>query len=191
MISECTLLSNLIEGDQYAFNQFVKRHQSRMDATARAIVGPMLADDVVQDAWLSIFRNIKSFEGRASLRTWLLVITANMAKAHLRKSRNELSRIPRNALKVISAEEQEEHGASVLWHDETPDALLARDQKCEELEAGLQALPKRQREVVYLYDYQGMAMNDIADRHGITQGNVRVLLHRARATLLSAMERRE
>lgn len=191
MTSECKLLSSLIDGDQYAFNQLVKQHQSRMDATARAIVGPTLADDVVQDAWLSIFRNIKYFQGRASLRTWMLVITANMAKAHLRKSRHEVSRIPRNGLKVVSAEEHEENGGCVLWHDETPDALLVRDRKCRELENGLQALSARQRDVVYLYDYQGVAMDDIASRHGITQGNVRVLLHRARATLLSSLEYRE
>lgn len=191
MSAECKLLSRLIEGDQYAFNQFVKQHQSRMDAAARAIVGPALADDVVQDAWLSVFRNIKHFEGRASLRTWLLVITANMAKAHLRKSRKEVSRLPRNGFKVVSAEEHEESGGCLFWHDETPDAILVRDRKVQALEACLQALPRRQREVVNLYDYQGMGMNDIAHRHGITQGNVRVLLHRARTTLLSSLEQRE
>jgi RNA polymerase sigma-70 factor (ECF subfamily) len=162
-----------------------------MDATARAIVGPALADDVVQDAWLSIFRNIKYFEGRASLRTWLLVITANMAKAHLRKSRTEVSRISRNGVKAVSAEEYEDNGGCVLWHDDSPDAILVRDQRCRDLEVGMQALPKRQRDVVYLYDYQGVAMDDIAQKHGITQGNVRVLLHRARVSLLSCLVQRE
>lgn len=174
-------------GSQVAFNQFVKKYQLSMKYTARAIVGVELADDVVQDAWLSIFRNIKKFEGRASLRTWMLVITANMAKAYLRKSLLEASRMSRKGIRFASTEEYERLADCVHWHDETPDAILALDRTVRNIEDGLRTLPRRQREVMVLCDYQGVAMSDAAAKLGITQGNVRVLLHRARTTLISRL----
>lgn len=75
------LLTRLLAGEQKAFKELVTTYQSAMRAVAYAIVGQRHVEEVVQDAWLSVVRHLASFEGRSSLKTWLLTITANSAKS--------------------------------------------------------------------------------------------------------------
>lgn len=79
------LLQRLLKGEQRAYKDLVNTYQSAMRAVAYAIVGQRHADEVVQDAWLSVVRNLAKFEGRSSLKTWLLTITANSAKSRYKK----------------------------------------------------------------------------------------------------------
>ena len=77
MVDEQQLLERLLADDAQAYQELVNTYQSSMYAVAVAIAGFQNSDDVVQDSWLSIVRNIKNFQGRSSLKTWLLRITAN------------------------------------------------------------------------------------------------------------------
>ena len=77
---DAELLKRLLSGEQQAFRELVSTYQSAMKAVAYAIVGNRHADEAVQDAWLSVVRNLSGFEGRSSLKTWLLTITANSEK---------------------------------------------------------------------------------------------------------------
>ncbi len=70
------LLERLLKGEQRAYKELVTQYQSAMRAVAYAIVGQRHADEIVQDAWLAVVRNLPKFEGRSSLKTWLLTITA-------------------------------------------------------------------------------------------------------------------
>ena len=84
------LLERLLKGEQRAYKDLVNTYQSAMRAVAYAIVGQRHADEVVQDAWLSVVRNLAKFEGRSSLKTWLLTITANSAKSRYKQNRREV-----------------------------------------------------------------------------------------------------
>ena len=84
------LLQRLLKGEQRAYKDLVNTYQSAMRAVAYAIVGQRHADEVVQDAWLSVVRNLAKFEGRSSLKTWLLTITANSAKSRYKNRREVL-----------------------------------------------------------------------------------------------------
>ncbi|MGC3547147.1 RNA polymerase sigma factor, partial [Pseudomonas aeruginosa] len=75
---------------QRAYKELVTTYQSAMRAVAYAIVGQRHADEIVQDAWLSVVRNLAKFEGRSSLKTWLLTITANSAKGRYKQNRREV-----------------------------------------------------------------------------------------------------
>ena len=77
------LLERLLRGEQSAYKELVSAHQNAMRAVAYAIVGKRHADEVVQDAWLSVVSNLTRFEERSSLKTWLLTITANAANCLL------------------------------------------------------------------------------------------------------------
>ena len=89
-MAESELLARLLAGDDRAFRELVSTYQSAMRAVAYAIVGSRHADEVVQDAWLSVVRNLAGFEGRSSLKTWLLTITANAAKNRYKQNRREV-----------------------------------------------------------------------------------------------------
>lgn len=90
MTDDTQLLARLLAGEQQAFKELVSTYQSAMRAVAYAIVGNRHADEVVQDAWLSVVRNLNRFEGRSSLKTWLLTITANAAKGRYKQNRREV-----------------------------------------------------------------------------------------------------
>ncbi len=87
---DALLLERLLAGEQRAFKELVSTYQSAMRAVAYAIVGNRHVDEVVQDAWLSVVRNLGGFEGRSSLKTWLLTITANSAKSRYKQNRREV-----------------------------------------------------------------------------------------------------
>src|SRR5919112_118684 len=87
---EIELLARLRAGDEQAFEALVARHYGTMLAVAQTYVKTRaVAEEVVQDAWLGVLKGLDRFEGRASLRTWILRITVNIAKTRgVRESRS-------------------------------------------------------------------------------------------------------
>ena len=78
---ETELLARLRAGDERAFETLVTRHYPTMLAVARHYVKTRaVAEEVVQEAWLGVLKGIDRFEGRSSLRTWILRILVNIAK---------------------------------------------------------------------------------------------------------------
>ena len=90
MVGEAQLLGRLLRGEQSAYCDLVNTHQGSMRAVAAAIAGHRHVDDVVQDAWLAIVKGLSGFQGRSSLKTWVLTITANKAKGRYGQTRREV-----------------------------------------------------------------------------------------------------
>ena len=88
---ERALIKRLIKGEASAFEQVVSDYQNIMLSVARAIVGEAFADEVVQDAWISAIKALPKFEGRSSLKTWLLHIVSNGAKSRVRRENRTIS----------------------------------------------------------------------------------------------------
>ena len=187
------LLKRLLAGDQQAFRELVSTYQSAMRAVAYAIVGNRHADEAVQDAWLSVVRNLSGFEGRSSLKTWLLTITANAAKNRYKQNRRE----------VLLDDIASPHGtidddrfssdghwllAPFAWHQDTPEALLTEDELRECLEHTLLSLPQLQSSVLVLRERQGLELEEICNLLQLSLSNVRVLVHRARLKVFATVE---
>ncbi|MFT5422215.1 MAG: RNA polymerase sigma-70 factor (ECF subfamily), partial [Candidatus Endobugula sp.] len=79
------LIQNLIDGDPAAFEHVVAEYHNLMLSVARAIVGSSIADEVAQEAWISAIKALPKFEGRSSLKTWLIQIVSNGAKSRVRR----------------------------------------------------------------------------------------------------------
>src|SRR3954470_1909585 len=78
---EQDLLRRLRAGDERAFEQLVEAHYATMIAVARTYVRTRaVAEEVVQEAWLGVIKGLDGFEGRSSLKTWILRILVNTAK---------------------------------------------------------------------------------------------------------------
>lgn len=187
------LLQRLLAGEQQAYKELVSAYQSPMRAVAYAIVGSRHADEVVQDAWLSVVRNLSGFQGRSSLKTWLLTITANAAKGRYKQNRRE----------VLLDDLPSPHGtlgdhrfaadghwllAPFAWHQDTPEALLTMDELRDCLEHTLLSLSELQGSVLSLREQQGLELDEICNLLGISLSNVRVLLHRARLKVFATVE---
>lgn len=188
------LLERLLAGEQKAFKELVSSYQSAMRAVAYAIVGNRHADEVVQDAWLSAVRNLGGFEGRSSLKTWLLTITANSAKSRYKQNRREvlLDDLPSPHGTVDDDRFSSSDGhwlvAPFAWHQDTPEALLIENELRECLEHTLLNMSDLQRGVLLLRDRQGLELEEICNLLEISLSNVRVLLHRARLKVFATVE---
>jgi RNA polymerase sigma-70 factor (ECF subfamily) len=187
------LLARLRAGEDTAFREMVAAYQGAMRAVALAIVGSAHADEVVQDAWLAVVRHLDGFQGRSSLKTWLLTVTANTAKSKLRQVRREVSLddlpAPHGSIDDSRfAADGHWSAAPLAWHSDSPEALLAEDELRECLEKTLLSLSDLQRSVVLLRERQGLELQEICNLLSLSLSNVRVLLHRGRLKLFSTLE---
>ena len=191
--TDSALLARLLAGEEKAFRELVATYQGAMRAVAFAIVGSRNADEVVQDAWLAVVRNLEGFQGRSSLKTWLLTITANTAKTRLKHNRREvlLDDLP-GPHGTIGDERFAADGHWLLaphaWHQDTPEALLTEAELRECLEKTLGSLSELQGSVLQLRERQGLELDEICNLLQVSLSNVRVLLHRARLKVFATLE---
>ena len=191
--ADAALLVRLRAGEQRAFRELIVSYQGAMRAVAIAIAGSRFADEVVQDAWLAVVRNLPGFEQRSSLKTWLLTITANSAKARIKNSRREvfLDDLPAPHGSVDGARfATDGHWLTppAAWHEDSPEALLSEEQLRECLEHTLASLTELQSSVLLLRERQGLELQDICNLLDVSLSNVRVLLHRARLKVFATLE---
>lgn len=195
---EHALVQRLRAGDREAFTALVLRHGGAMLRFAMTFVKHRaLAEEVVQDTWLSALDHLDGFEGRSTLRTWLFRIAANTARTRLAR---EGRSVPFSSLG--SQEEAGEPAAGPdrfdqggtwkappgPWSEEDPERLAQGVETRAAIEAAIAALPEAQRAVITLRDVEGLETEEICRLLGVTVSNQRVLLHRARARVRQALE---
>ncbi|MFW5450913.1 MAG: RNA polymerase sigma factor [Methylophagaceae bacterium] len=189
--NEQALIKRLINGDASAFEQLVADYHNIMLSVARAIVGEAFADEIVQDAWISAIKALPKFEGRSTLKTWLLHIVSNGAKSRVRRE-NRHSSLD-EGWQSVSAEKFDDTGHRFdniyAWDNATPEAILENEQLQSIIEQSFQRLPAQQRAALTLYDLEGIKMEEICNILDVSASNLRVLLHRARTTLHHSIEK--
>lgn len=195
-IDESVLIAQLICGDDRAFRHLITQHHSLMLNIARAIVGDTFADDVVQEAWVSVYKNIANFERRSSLKTWLLTIVSNQAKARLRKESRRVSldqldgEVPGSYLDGAHFKADGHwQQATPQWSIESPDALLEEQQLQRCINRTLTLLPPAQKAAFILRDIEQQSLEDICNILAVSSANARVLVHRARLALMQVIDR--
>ncbi len=160
---------------------------------ARAIAGSSVADEVVQESWISVLRALPKFEGRSTLKTWITRIVANEAKRRLKKES-----------RLVSLESFTDDDSSFLerfdskghwirppanWDLATPEEILEKDQLKTCLDATIKILPEQQKAAFVLRDMQNFSLEQICNILEVSDSNVRVLLHRARNKLHQTIEK--
>jgi RNA polymerase sigma-70 factor (ECF subfamily) len=197
---EAQLLARLRAGDERAFESLVERHYSTMLAVARTYVkSRAVAEEVVQDAWIGVLKGLDRFEGRSALKTWIIRIVINTATTRgVREARS----IPFSSL----APEGEEAAVDADrfrgpedafpghwraypgdWHALPEQALQGRE-TMDVVMKTIGELPTAQRVVITLRDIQGCSAEEVCEALDVSAGNQRVLLHRARSRVRTALE---
>ena len=188
-------------GDEAAFMSLVERLQPMMLRVARMYVSShAVAEEVVQEAWLGLLQGIDRFEGRSSLRTWILRIVTNIAKTRgQREGRSApFASLAGDDLDAPSFDPDRFLGTGA-WagHWSTlpgdwagaPEARLTSSETLDAVRRAIDALPPMQAQVIRLRDVLGWASEEVRNALDLTETNQRVLLHRARAKVRAALER--
>jgi RNA polymerase sigma-70 factor, ECF subfamily len=198
--AEATLLDRLRAGDRAAFSALVARHAGSLLRVARSLVRDRAAaEEVVQETWLGVLTGLDAFEGRSSLRTWLFQILVNRARTRFAR---EGRTVPFSALAgpgdgdppAVDPGSFDERGGwrqpPGAWSEEDPERLAMNAETRAAIQTAIQELPEAQRAVMTLRDIEGLETEEICNLLSITVTNQRVLLHRARARVRQALERR-
>jgi RNA polymerase sigma-70 factor (ECF subfamily) len=195
------ILERLRAGDEAAFGTLVQRHYRSMTRVAMMYVSSeALAEEVVQETWMAVIRGLARFEERSSLKTWIFRILVNRART---KGMRESRTVPFSSLAdadgdgpTVSPERFNSAGhiAPGYWSTvparffELPEDQIVSAETRALIEATIEALPTRQREVIRLRDIEGWEPSEVCQALDISQGNQRILLHRARARVRSVLE---
>jgi len=176
------------EGDRDAFGRLVERHQDAVFTAAHYLVGdPEDAADVAQETFLRAWRSFSGFAAQSSLKTWLLVITTNVARslASSRKAKKRSARLVRLEARPgqdpIDLPEPDGRGC--------PENRALRAEMKEALEAAIADLDEESRSLVVLRDLLGESYEKISDALGLPLGTVKSRIHRARLVLRESIER--
>lgn len=193
-----TLLKALQEGDERAFSELVDAWSGMMLRLALSHVeSRAVAEEVVQEAWLTAIRSLDRYERRSSLRTWVLGIVVNLARSRVRAERRSVAMPLDSGYPIVDSSRFRgadhprwpHHWAvePIAWR--TPeDELLAEETRRVIVDA-VDALPAAQREVLVLRDFEGLTGAETCNILGLTDTHQRVLLHRARSRVRNALER--
>src|SRR3954454_12818552 len=174
------MLTKARSGDEEAFRALTEPYRREIEVHCYRILGSAQdAEDLVQETFLAAWRGLDSFEGRASVRTWLYKIATNRCLNALR----DASRRPETELPV--APEPTRYGEP-LWLQPWPDDLYeAKEAIGLAFIVGLQHLPPTQRAALVLRDVLGFRASEVAEMLDTTAAAVNSGLQRARATLES------
>jgi RNA polymerase sigma-70 factor (ECF subfamily) len=153
---------------------------------------PAAVDDVVQETWLGVLRGLDSFEGRSSLRTWMFSILLNQARTRARRDARSL---PFSALETDDGPtvDPSVFGADGRWAsaparlDGDPETGLLSGELRAQLLQAVEGLSEEQRAVITLRDLVGCSAPEVCELLDISDGNQRVLLHRARTRVRHAL----
>ena len=198
---EADLVARLRAGDEQAFEALVDRHYATMLAVARGYVRTRaIAEEVVQEAWVGVLNGIDRFEGRSSLRTWIMRIVANIA---ISRGEREARSIPFSS---FASEEDEPAVDPDRFRDDSdgfpghwraypgnwaspPDDALINRETLDVVMRAIEELPAAQRVVITMRDVAGCSPEEVCGTLDVSDGNQRVLLHRARSHVRNALER--
>jgi RNA polymerase sigma-70 factor (ECF subfamily) len=179
--ADTSLVERCQANDAAAFNEIVSRYKDRVHNYVCRMAGTGTdAEDLTQETFVRAFVSIKSFQGRASLNTWLYRIATNVCIDHARRS----GKIKAN---TESLQQNEEDGGSA--ERDLPDSrfdpqnILLNKELGAKLELALKALPEKLRMVVLLHDIEGLPYEEIAQIAECPLGTVKSRLFNARAAL--------
>jgi RNA polymerase sigma-70 factor (ECF subfamily) len=178
------LAARALAGDERAFEELVGRHQERVYRLALRLTGsPADAEDVLQDTFLQVHRNLDGFRGDAKFSTWLYRVTTNAALMLLRARNRRRTDSLDEHLPAFEASGKLITGGGDLGRAARADELIERRQLGERITAALAELDDGYRTVFVLRDLEDLSTEETADLLGMTPGAVRQRLHRARLML--------
>jgi len=197
------LAARLQDGDAGAFAHLIASYSPALRRVARSYVPSVaVADEVVQETWLAVIEGIDRFQGRSSVKTWIFRILLNIARKQGGRERRSIA-VGVGNVAGDDGSSQSPDSFLPLDHPESPGRWRSFPQRWERrpddevmsretmgvVAAAIAELSPTQREVMTLRDVEGWSGGEVCESLSISEGNQRVLLHRARMRVRAALER--
>jgi RNA polymerase sigma-70 factor (ECF subfamily) len=198
-IDERERLARLRAGDESAFRQLLADFGPSMLRIAGVYTRDnQVAAEVVQETWVNVLRGLEGFEGRSSLRTWVFTILGNCAR---RRAKKEARSEPLSSLAPRGEESDPDcffptnhprwasswTTINTRWESLPEDALTTQEAESAIMEK-LRVLPPNQAAVITLRDFEDLSSEEVCSLLGLSPGNQRVLLHRARLSIRRTLQ---
>lgn len=183
--TDAQLVNEFSAGSTAAFEELISRYASKaFSLSLRLTKNQEDAEEVLQDVFVTVYRKIKSFQGKSSFSSWLYRITVNSAFMKLRKRKQDRS---------ISMEELPAHIQKALTtpanlHHET-EIVTLRHELGAALEDAISKLPAEYRPVFVLRDVDGLTSREVGKILNLTIPAVKSRLHRSRLMLRRKLKR--
>jgi RNA polymerase sigma-70 factor (ECF subfamily) len=169
-------------GDE-VFEELVNGYKARVFGLVLSILGPEFvadAEDVAQDVFFQVYRQLPGFRGESSFGTWLYSIARNKAIDRKRQARFRLPHVTQDELEV----------PAVPGRSESPHGVLVKSEHRKIVQDCIEMLPYPYRSTLYLYYWMEYSVSEIAQFLDMRPGSVRSYLHRARKMLQRLLVRK-
>lgn len=190
--NDARLAARLKAGDAAVFTTLYTRHMPAMIRVAGTFVTDRAtAEEVAQDTWLAVLREIPEFDGRSSLAGWIFARLVDTAQLRAEREGRMVAfdaRSPEGDLADAFDATGHWRDQPAAWDAITPERIVDGRKLAEHLQAAIDELPPAQRAVIVLRVQQGLDPAEVCAALGISEGNMRVLVHRARLTLRARLD---
>jgi RNA polymerase sigma-70 factor (ECF subfamily) len=179
--SEIECIARILAGEKQLFHQLIGPCERSIYFLLLSLLrNESEAEDAAQETVIKVYLNLKNFRGDSQFRTWVLSIARNEGLGRLRKTATRRE----DSLEAGTDEQTGDYTPALLtsWR-EVPQQALERKELGDLLRAAVEGLPAIYRNVVLLRDIEEMDVRETSVALGITEGAVKVRLHRARALL--------
>lgn len=172
-MQETELIKRIVAGDTESFAALADRYSRSVYSLVARIVGSAEdAEELTQDTFLKAFDSLGRFDGRSTFATWLYRIACNTALSHVRRKQRPVCPVDERRLAALPDDEAERL-----------EDIVERESKLEALGRAVELLEPEERALVTLFYYDDRTISECAAVMELTEGNVKVRLHRIRKKL--------
>ncbi len=182
MIPDDVYVHKTVEGDVEAFNELVNRHHTKIYGLAYRMLGNAEdAEDATQETFLEAYKSIKTFRFQSQFGTWLYKVGLNTCNQYIRKAKS------RN--RMLDAYTDNTSARGMTEEREVPERLAIKTEQSQVVQAAIDRLPPKQREVITLYYMQHLKYKEIAEILNCSLGTVASRLNKATQNLKVKLEK--
>lgn len=184
MENECEVIERLRNGERGAFCELVDKYKEKAINIAFSFCGNYEdARDISQEAFIKVFKTIKSFRGECHFYTWFYRILVNLCKDYLRKGKMKYKTISVITNVEDGAQEEENIFEVIASQEPGPQEELLNKELSQQLSIALASLPEQQKNVFILKNIHGFKINEISEITKCAPGTIKAHLFKATLNL--------
>ena len=180
------LVEKIIKGEMNSFEELINKYEKMIYNLAYRIFNNYSdAEDITQEVFLKVYRNIQKCRGKESIKTWVYTIAYNTCIDEVRKRKGKINISLDMTLDSGDGDYKFEFASKEL----TPENKLINKEEIKEIENAINKLKEEHKTLIFLRDIKGLTYNEISEIMDINIGTVKSKLNRARTNLKNILKK--